>query len=96
MKRSRTESEGERELNRLQKFVKQGVSGRLRHNMRLVILVPKSLHPLARGRKMPLLDARPSEKNVKLFPPVDPLKDQPNDQKNGAPVAHTGCGEWRG
>jgi membrane-bound lytic murein transglycosylase A len=60
------------------------VSGRLRHNMRFVILVPKSLDPLARGRKMPLPDARPSEKIAKLFPQVDPLKDQQKDQTNGA------------
>jgi peptidoglycan lytic transglycosylase A len=58
------------------------VSGRFRHNMRFVILVPKSLDPLARGRKMPVPDARPSEKIAKLFPQVDPLKDQPKDQKN--------------
>jgi membrane-bound lytic murein transglycosylase A len=60
------------------------VSGRLRHNMRFVILVPKSLDPVARGRKMPVPDARPSAKIAKLFPQVDPLKDQPKDQKNGA------------
>ena len=30
------------------------VSGRLRHNMRFVMLVPKSLDPVARGRKMPV------------------------------------------
>jgi membrane-bound lytic murein transglycosylase A len=46
--------------------------------------VPKSLDPVARGRKMPLPDARPSEKIAKLFPQVDPLKDQQKDQKNGA------------
>jgi membrane-bound lytic murein transglycosylase A len=60
------------------------VSGRLRHNMRFVLLVPKSLDPVGRGRRMPLPDARPSEKIAKLFPQVDPLKDQPKDQKNGA------------
>jgi membrane-bound lytic murein transglycosylase A len=60
------------------------VSGRLRHNMHFVILVPKSLDPVARGRKMPLPDARPSEKIAKLFPQVDPLKDPLKDQKNGA------------
>jgi membrane-bound lytic murein transglycosylase A len=48
------------------------VSGRLRHNMHFVILVPKSLDPAARGRKMPLPDARPSEKIAKLFPQVAP------------------------
>src|SRR5260370_269092 len=63
------------------------VSGRLRHNMRFVILVPRSLDPVARGRKMPLPDARPSEKIAKLFPQVDPLKDQQKDQKSGAKQA---------
>ncbi|QWG25789.1 MltA domain-containing protein [Bradyrhizobium sediminis] len=61
------------------------VSGRLRHNARFAILIPKSLDPVARGRKMPVPDERPSEKIAKLFPQVDPLKDQPRekDQKNG-------------
>ena len=69
------------------------VSGRLRNNMRFAILVPKSLDPVARGRKMPLPDARPSEKIAKLFPQVDPLKDQKQkdqtqkDQNNGAKPA---------
>ena len=53
------------------------VSGRFRHNARFVILIPKSLDPSARGRKMPVPDERPSEKIAKLFPQVDPLKDQP-------------------
>src|ERR1700689_506114 len=67
------------------------ISGRLRHNMRFVILVPKSLDPVARGRKMPLPDARPSAKIAKLFPQVDPLqnqpKDQPKDQSGAKPPA---------
>jgi membrane-bound lytic murein transglycosylase A len=63
------------------------VSGRFRHNMHFVILVPKSLDPLARGRKMPIPDPRPSEKIAKLFPQVDPLKDQPKDEKNDAKPA---------
>ena len=41
------------------------VAGRLRHNMRFVMLVPKSLDPVARGRKMPVPDARPSETDRK-------------------------------
>ncbi len=57
------------------------VSGRLKNNMRFVILVPKSLDPAARGRKMPLPDARPSAKIAKLFPQVDPLKDQKSGTK---------------
>src|SRR5665213_797311 len=60
------------------------VSGRLKNNMRFVILVPKSLDPVARGRKMPLPDARPSAKIAKLFPQVDPLQNQPKDQNSGA------------
>jgi membrane-bound lytic murein transglycosylase A len=60
------------------------ISGRFRHNMRFVILVPKSLDPMARGRLMPLPDPRPSEKIAKLFPQTDPLKDQQKDQKNVA------------
>jgi membrane-bound lytic murein transglycosylase A len=64
------------------------ISGRLRHNMRFVILVPKSLDPAARGRKMPVPDARPSAKIAKLFPQVDPLKDQPKPtESTKTPVA---------
>jgi membrane-bound lytic murein transglycosylase A len=65
------------------------VSGRFRHNMRFVILVPKSLDPVSRGRKMPLPDPRPMEKIARLFPQVDPLKDKPKDQKNGAKPSDT-------
>jgi membrane-bound lytic murein transglycosylase A len=70
------------------------VSGRLRHNMRFVILVPKSLDPAVLGRKMPLPDARPSVKIAKLFPQTDPLKDKAKDTpgateaaKSAAPAA---------
>jgi len=44
------------------------VSGRLRHNARFVILIPKSLDPIARGKAMPVPDKRPSAKIAKLFP----------------------------
>src|SRR3954451_17532128 len=57
------------------------VSGRLRHNMRFVMLVPKSLDPVRRGRKMPLPDPRPSENIAKLFPEIYPPKHQ--QEKNG-------------
>jgi membrane-bound lytic murein transglycosylase A len=50
------------------------VSGRLRHSMHFVMLVPKSLDPSERGRKMPVPDPRPSEKIAKLFPPADGAK----------------------
>src|ERR1700732_3670622 len=59
------------------------VAGRFRHSMRFVILVPKSLDPVPRGRKMPVPDPRPSEKIAQLFPQVDPLKEAQKDQKNG-------------
>jgi peptidoglycan lytic transglycosylase A len=45
------------------------ISGRLRHNMHFVILVPNSLNPVASGRTMPLPEGRPSAKIAKLFPP---------------------------
>jgi membrane-bound lytic murein transglycosylase A len=63
------------------------VSGRFRHNMRFVILVPKSLDPVARGRRMPVPDARPSAKIAALFPQTDPLKNQPKDQNGVATPA---------
>jgi membrane-bound lytic murein transglycosylase A len=44
------------------------ISGRLRNDMTFVMLVPKSLDPVARGRSMPLPDPRPSAKIAKLFP----------------------------
>src|SRR6476660_2692295 len=59
------------------------VAGRLRHTMRFVLLAPKSLDPVARGRKMPLPDPRPSETIAKLFPQTGPAKDQKKDQNNG-------------
>jgi membrane-bound lytic murein transglycosylase A len=68
------------------------VSGRLRHNMHFVILVPKSLDPLERGRKMPVPDPRPSAKIAKLFPQVDPLKDQKNGVKPHALEAAASAG----
>lgn len=42
------------------------VSGRIRHTARFVMLVPKSLDPVARGRTMPLPQARPSATIAKL------------------------------
>jgi membrane-bound lytic murein transglycosylase A len=68
------------------------ISGRFRHSMRFVMLVPKSLDPVARGRKMPVPEPRPSEKIAKLFPPVDPLKDQAKNQKSGAKSSDAAAG----
>jgi membrane-bound lytic murein transglycosylase A len=68
------------------------VSGRLRHNMRFVILIPNSLDPVARGRAMPLPEVRPAEKIAKLFPQTDPLKSQQKEPKDGAKPAETSAG----
>src|SRR5882757_9170708 len=76
------------------------VSGRLRHNVRFVILIPKSLDPVARGHAMPLPEARPSAKIAKLFPQkelkdaskpqeslaVSTAKETPSDAKGGTPA----------
>jgi membrane-bound lytic murein transglycosylase A len=64
------------------------VSGRLRHSMRFVMLVPKSLDPVERGRKLPIPDPRPAEKIAKLFAQTEPAKAQPKDQ-TGATSAPT-------
>jgi membrane-bound lytic murein transglycosylase A len=63
------------------------ISGRLRHNMHFVMLVPNSLDPVARGRKMPVPDPRPSAKIARLFPQTDPLKDQKNAPAAAPPTA---------
>jgi membrane-bound lytic murein transglycosylase A len=51
------------------------VSGRLKHPARFVMLIPKSLDPVARGRTVPLPEDRPSAKIAKLFPQKEPPKD---------------------
>jgi membrane-bound lytic murein transglycosylase A len=58
------------------------VAGRLKQNVRFVMLVPKSLDPVERARKMPLPDPRPSEKIAKLFPQTLAMKDPAKDQKD--------------
>jgi peptidoglycan lytic transglycosylase A len=62
------------------------VSGRLRNTVRFVILVPKSLDPVVRGRAMPLPGKRPSAKIAKLFPQTDPPKDQPKSDSKPPPA----------
>jgi membrane-bound lytic murein transglycosylase A len=56
------------------------VSGRLKNPMHFVMLVPKAIDPVERGRKMPLPDPRPSEKIAKLFPQTEPAEEQVKDQ----------------
>jgi membrane-bound lytic murein transglycosylase A len=62
------------------------VAGRLKQNVRFVMLVPKSLDPELRARRMPLPDPRPSEKIAKLFPQTLAMKDAAKEQKE-APAA---------
>ncbi len=74
------------------------VAGRLKSNMRFVMLVPKGLDPVARGKKLPLPDARPSEQIAKLFPQTPPaakdqLKDQPKDQKTASSAPNPTVGQ---
>nr|WP_291847284.1 MltA domain-containing protein [Bradyrhizobium sp.] len=69
------------------------VSGRLRHNARFVMLVPKSLDPAARARRMPVPDARPSEKIARLFPQTDPLKDRSKEIRSGASAETAGVSQ---
>jgi membrane-bound lytic murein transglycosylase A len=67
------------------------VSGRLRHPMHFVMLVPRGIDPVERGRKMPLPDPRPSETIAKLFPQTasarelaqDDVKQPAKDQSKG-------------
>nr|WP_276540310.1 MltA domain-containing protein [Bradyrhizobium elkanii] len=63
------------------------VSGRLRHNMQFVMLVPKGLDPVARGHKLPVPDERPSAKIAKLFPQTEPPKDKPAAKAADMPTA---------
>ena len=60
------------------------VAGRLKQNVRFVMLVPKSLDPEERAHKMPLPDPRPSEKIAKLFPQTLPAKDAGKDAAKDA------------
>jgi peptidoglycan lytic transglycosylase A len=53
------------------------VAGRLKNNARFVMLVPKGLDPVERGRKLPVPDERPSAKIAKLFPHPEPAKPVP-------------------
>jgi membrane-bound lytic murein transglycosylase A len=67
------------------------VSGRLKNNANFIMLVPKSLDPVAFGHKVPLPDPRPSARIARLYPQVEPPNDQQanqkNDQKNAAAPA---------
>lgn len=66
------------------------VSGRLRHNMHFVMLVPNSLDPAVSGRTMPLPEKRPSARIAKLFPQKDRKPDglkAATQQSTSSPVS---------
>jgi peptidoglycan lytic transglycosylase A len=63
------------------------VSGRLRHNMRFVMLVPRSLDPAERAHTLPVPDPRPSAEIAKLFPQTLPAKDVAAAAPPAAPSA---------
>ena len=65
------------------------ISGRLRHPMHFVMLVPKSLDPVERGAKLPVPDPRPSEKMARLFPQPPPAKDAGKDAGKDQKAAGT-------
>ncbi len=65
------------------------VSGRLRHPMRFVMLVPKGLDPSMRAARLPVPDPRPSEKIAKLFPQTDPGKATAKPAAAGATETRT-------
>lgn len=48
------------------------VSGRLKHSLHFVMLVPKRLDPVARGRKVPVPDPRPSEEIAREVAETEP------------------------
>jgi membrane-bound lytic murein transglycosylase A len=62
------------------------ISGRLKQTIQFVMLVPRSLDPMARGRKLPLPDARPSAKIAKLFPQGAPKVAAPDLSKQQKPA----------
>lgn len=51
------------------------VSGRLKHPAQFVMLMPKSLDPVARGKTAPLPEERPSAVIARLFPQTLPKTD---------------------
>ena len=61
------------------------VSGRLRHSMHFVMLVPKDLDPVERGRRLPLPDPRPAEQIARLFPQSQPAGKERSDASVASP-----------
>lgn len=73
------------------------VAGRLKNSARFVMLLPKSLDPVERGKTMPLPEDRPSAKIAKLFPqkevPKEDAKDAVKDAAKDVPKDQTGSAQ---
>jgi membrane-bound lytic murein transglycosylase A len=70
------------------------VAGRLKNPARFVLLLPKSLDPVARGRTVPLPEARPSATIAKLFPQKENAKEarnEPPKEQPSVPAATQGA-----
>jgi membrane-bound lytic murein transglycosylase A len=65
------------------------VAGRLKNPARFVMLLPKSLDPLERGKTMPLPEDRPSATIAKLFPQKEPVKEAAREVAKEAPKENT-------
>lgn len=63
------------------------VAGRLKNPARFVLLLPKSLDPVPRGRTVPLPEARPSATIAKLFPQKETAKEARNETKDQPSVS---------
>lgn len=61
------------------------VAGRLKNPARFVMLLPNSLDPVGRGKRMPLPEHRPSATIAKLFPQKEPPKDAPQNAAKDTP-----------
>ena len=72
------------------------VAGRLRQNVRFVMLVPKRLDPQERAHKMPLPDPRPSEKIAKLLARTLATKDDAKEEKVAAPAVASAAAQAQG
>ncbi|MBV5271297.1 MAG: MltA domain-containing protein, partial [Afipia sp.] len=65
------------------------VAGRLKNPARFVMLLPKSLDPLERGKTMPLPEDRPSATIAKLFPQKELVKEAAREAAKEAPKENT-------
>jgi len=60
------------------------IAGRIKNAARFVMLMPRSLDPLARGSKVPVPDPRPSEAIAKSAAPTESASDKVSSPKGAA------------